>query len=223
MTAVRKKEVFLGSEAVPVWPGGQVVNTLDHPAIMITRFTDTERYHPRLAACILERTARERTSKQYFRGAGGTKTYHVDQWSCSEADLINARALALFRHALNCTEAVTDLSWANVYRRGEYCMPHSHLRSTASIVYFLASGDEDAGDPLGGRFYFADPRLPGCCKEEADKMTTPTIPDSAPGTMIIFPSQVIHCVNPYHGEQPRITLSWNVSQVAVPGSALPSG
>jgi hypothetical protein len=220
VAAVQQKEMFLGSRSVPVWPETQALKTLDHPAIMATRFTDTGLYHARLVARILERTESERTGKQYFRGAGGTKTYHVDQWDCSEADLINARALALFRRALNCADAVVDLSWANVYRRGEYCMPHSHLRSTASIVYFLESGDEDPGDPLGGRFYFADPRLPGCCKEEADKMTTPTVPDTTPGTMIIFPSQVIHCVNPYHGERPRMTMSWNVSQIAVPGSAL---
>jgi hypothetical protein len=221
VTAAQKKEVFLGSRPVPVWPEGQGINALNHPTIISTRFTDTELYHPRLAACILERAGHKRTGKQYFRGAGGTKTYHVDQWNCSEADLIHARALALFRRALNCTDAVVDLSWANVYRRGEYCMPHSHLRSTASIVYFLESGDDDPDDPLSGRFYFADPRLPGCCKEEADKMTTPTIPDTAPGTMIIFPSQVIHCVNPYSGERPRMTMSWNVSQTAVPGAALP--
>src|SRR5687767_6400149 len=123
MTAAQRKEVFLGSQPVPVWPEGQTVKTLDHPAIMSTRFTDTALYHARLTACIQERAGHQRTGKQYFRGAGGTKTYHVDQWNSSEADLVHARALALFRRALNCTDAVVDLSWANVYRRGEYCMP----------------------------------------------------------------------------------------------------
>lgn len=219
---MQQASVFLGSQSVPVWPEGQVVKSLDHPAVLTTRFTDTDLYHPRLTARILELAGRERTGKQYFRGAGGTKVHHVQQWNCSEAELIHARAMALFRLALSCEQAVADLSWANVYQRGEYCMPHSHLRATASIVYFLQSGDDDPADPLGGRFYFADPRLPACCKEEAEKMTTPTLPNTPPGTMIIFPGQVIHCVNPYYGESPRITMSWNVNQMALPGSALPA-
>jgi hypothetical protein len=99
-------------------------------------------------------------------------------------------------------------------------MPHSHMRATASIVYFVDNGDADPEDPLGGRFFFADPRLPACCGQEADKMTSPQFPESTPGTMLIFPSQLIHSVNPYHGTRARITISWNVNDAALPGVSL---
>lgn len=213
--------VFLGSDAVPIWPAEQKLESLGHPAVMTTRFADTERYHSRLTARILELAAQPRAGKQYFRGAGGTKVHHVDRWNNSEAALLHARAMELYRRALGHDTAVVDLSWANVYRAGEYCMPHSHLRATASIVYFLDSGDDDPDDPLGGRFYFSDPRLPACCQHETDKMTTPLFPNTPPGTMVIFPGQVIHSVNPYHGARPRITMSWNINDVALPGAALP--
>lgn len=213
--------VFLGSQPLPIWPDGQTIDALGHPAVMATRFTDTELYHPRLIAHILELAGHARGGKQYFRGAGGTKLHHVDRWNNSEANLLHARAQALYRRALGHDTAVVDLSWANVYRAGEYCMPHSHMRATASIVYFVDSGDDDPDDPLGGRFYFADPRLPACCKQEPDKMTSPQFPDTRPGTMVIFPGQVIHSVNPYHGTRPRITMSWNINDTALPGTSLP--
>jgi hypothetical protein len=40
--------------------------------------------------------------------------------------------------------------------------------------------------------------------------------------MIIFPGQLVHCVNPYGGATPRITLSWNINREALPGSMLDS-
>jgi hypothetical protein len=215
--------VFLGNEQVAVWPDGQRIETLGHPAVLATRFDDTSRYHPRLIARILDLAAHPGTAKHYFRGAGGTKVHHIDRWNCSEADLVHARARELYRRALGRETAVVDLCWANVYRDGEYCMPHSHLRATASVVYFLDSGDDDPDDVLAGRFFFADSRLPTCCEHEPEKMTTPHFPDSRAGTMLIFPGQLIHSVNPYRGSRPRITMSWNLNDVALPARAIPDG
>ena len=52
-------------------------------------------------------------------------------------------------------------------------------------------------------------------------MTTPCAPIMKEGLMIMFPGQVVHCVSPYTGERPRITLSWNVNKTAIAGSPLP--
>jgi hypothetical protein len=38
--------------------------------------------------------------------------------------------------------------------------------------------------------------------------------------MIMFPGELVHCVNPYAGTQPRLTLSWNINQQRLPCSAL---
>lgn len=213
--------MFLGNQKVPVWPDGQTITVLEHPTIMSTRFTDTEHYHPRLIAKILEMEQRPTVRKNYFPGACGTKVHHVSQWGVSEADLINARAEEFYRRALNEQNAVVDISWANVYRRGDYCMPHSHLRATASVVYFLESGDVVASDPTGGRFGFFDPRLPCCCRYQESCMTTPYFPQLEPGTMLIFPAMLVHSVNPYQGTRPRMTMSWNINNVAFAGSPLP--
>jgi len=51
-------------------------------------------------------------------------------------------------------------------------------------------------------------------------MTAPFQPGMTAGTMIIFPSQLVHAVNPYTGKRPRITLSWNINKNALPGPPL---
>ena len=74
--------------------------------------------------------------------------------------------------------------------RGMEGLPHGHRRSQGSVVYMLSLGDRD-GDPLSGRFGFCDPRLPMCCRENAEIMSTPHFPQLRPGSMIIFPSKVV--------------------------------
>ena len=90
-----------------------------------------------------------------------------------------------------------------------------------SIVYQLTAGDHDEIDPLGGCLSIADPRIKSCCPEEQGRVTSALLPDMVPGLMIIFPSQLMHYVNPYTGDAPRITLSWNISAGKIAGSPNP--
>jgi len=210
--------IQFGFKAIEVWPKGLEAEVCGDPTICKTTFTDTQEYHPRLVAKILEFEENQRLRKRYFRGAGGTKILNLRQWVSSEIELINARAMSLFKRVLEGDQAAVDLSWANVYRSGDYCMPSSQLRSTASVVYCLDPGDEDPEDAHSGRFCFVDPRLHNCCQEQDGCMTTPFLPGMTAGTMIIFPSQLVHAVNPYTGKRPRITLSWNINKNALPGS-----
>jgi len=213
--------IQLGFKTIEVWPKGQEAEICGDPSIRKTVFTDIQEYHPRLVSKILEFEEHHRLRKRYSRGAGGAKILNLSQWVSAEAELINARAMSLFKRVLACEQAVVDLSWANVYRTGDYCMPHSHLRSTASVVYCLDPGDEDPEDAHSGRFCFVDPRLHNCCREQDGCMTEPFLPGMSSGTMIIFPSQLVHAVNPYTGKRPRIMLSWNINKNALPGTPQP--
>jgi hypothetical protein len=215
--------ILLGMKAIEVWPKDCQSEICGDPTIHRITFTDTREYHPRLVAKILELEENHRLRKRDFRGACGTKIHHLEKWTSTEAELITARAKALFRKVLECEHSVVDLSWANVYRAGDYCLPHSHLRSTASVVYCLDPGDEDMDDLQAGKFCFVDPRLPNCCQHQEGCMTTPFFPGMEAGTMLIFPSQLVHTVNLYAGKRPRITLSWNINKNVLPGSPLPAG
>jgi hypothetical protein len=137
--------------------------------------------------------------------------------------LIHERALEFFRRALNRTSAVADNLWVNVVRKGEYCKPHSHHRTIASVVYFLDAGDVDIYDPDAGRFSIVDPRITRCCGLEAGHVTTPLYADMTPGSIILFPGSIVHAVNPYYGERPRITLAWNINETAIEGTPFNPG
>ena len=135
------------------------------------------------------------------------------------AHLIHGRALSFAHRVLSHNDVYTDDCWANVYRDGQYCMPHSHLRSNVSIVYLLDPGEADPDDPVAGKLVFADPRIPYCCPHEPGRVTGLLVPEMRAGTMIIFASDYLHSVNPYRGARPRISMSWNVTIEWLPGQA----
>jgi hypothetical protein len=205
-------------EHLDVWPQAQEIMAAGDKLIGLTHFDDHAAYHARLRDTVmrLERTSSHK--EQLPRGSCGIKVHHVEKWSCPAAQLVTKRALALFQRIINAPEAHIDTSWGNIYRDRDYCMPHSHIRAQASIVYLLDPGDEDPKDALMGKFYFADPRLDYCCQHHPGHMTRLLFPEMKPGSMIMFPGQLVHCVNPYSGARPRITLSWNINTQAIEGN-----
>lgn len=177
-------------------------------------FPDAEKFHAGLIEYLAARATEEREESWGGRSACGTKIYFMEDWQRPEADFLTERAKNLFCRVLDCSEAHVDLSWASVYQRGDFCPPHSHLRAMASLVYMLAPGDSD--DPESGRFWIVDPRLGECCGQQAGCMTTPLSPELRPGALLMFPGEMLHEVWPYRGEQPRITLSWNIAREPLP-------
>lgn len=215
--------VAIGDEAVPVWPGGQRVERWrGSQSVLVTRFADHDRYAAELRATVLARAADPELAQHYERsaGVGSAKVYDVARWPSPSAVLVDARARVFFRLATG-TPAVVDLSWASVYRDGDYCLPHSHPRTLVSVLYVLDLGDTEAAGALNGTFLFVDPRLPACCREERGCMTTPGAPALVPGMMLLFPGKVVHCVAPYSGDRPRLTMSWDLNREAREGAPLP--
>jgi len=204
-----------------IWPPEQSWLTLPgSPPVLLAHFADHAAYHPGLTARIMALLDDRALAKHYARVASGTKIHHLERWNCPEADLVHARAQEFFRRALRSATASVDLSWATVYRTGDYTAPHSHLRAQASIVYCIDPGDDPRPDTPDGKLCLVDPRYSMCCNIEPNRMTNVVIPDMRAGSMIMFPGELVHCVNPYAGTRPRLTLSWNINQQPLPGSAL---
>lgn len=218
--AADAETVRIGSAELLVWPAGQRVQCAIHPEIFITCFADADAVRGGLVARIHALERDRRFASRPVPAFGGTKVYHLDRWDCAEADLLDARALALSQHLLGDDGAAIDLSWANVYRDGDYSLPHSHERTAASVVYSVDPGDAAPGDSYGGQLMFVDPRIDACCGIRRGSVTTPQLPLMPAGTMILFPSPFVHCVNPYRGRRPRITLAWNIDRDVIPGSPL---
>lgn len=220
-----EQTVELPTGPAAVWPKHVRIQDWVEPNVKIAVFDDTERYHPGLNTRALALESDRDLARPFPGYVGSTKIYHLERWNSAEAELIHRRAITLFQRALGTARAAVDLSWASVYRSGDYCLPHSHIRATASIVYFLELGLDDGASPSGageGRFCFADPRLKICCRQEPQAMTTPSGPTIQNGMMIMFPGKLVHMVDVFRGAGPRITLSWNINEDAMPGSPLPA-
>lgn len=209
--------IRFGEVELPVWPEGQSVDPMSASLMAITTFTDWETYHPALIAAALEAEQDPQFCTKLFRGACGTKVRRVPQWRSTSAQLVHARALTLAHRTLSRRAVFADDTWGSIYRDGDHCMPHSHLRSDVSIVYMLDTGDVEMDDELAARLCFADPRIDACCPDEPGRVTRHVMPVMTPGTMLIFSSDYLHSVNPYRGERPRITLSWNITLQRLPG------
>ena len=211
--------VRVGGSDVAIWPEGQRIEPLSAPLMAVTQFEDHARYHGDLAATILEMERDPACRMWIFKGGCGMKLRRPDRWKRPAGDLIHGRALALAHRVLSRNDVFTDDCWANVYRDGQYCMPHSHVRSNVSIVYLLEPGDPDPDDAMAGKLVFADPRIPYCCPKEPGRVTALLVPHLAEGTMIVFASDYLHSVNPYRGGRPRISMSWNIALSRLAGDA----
>ncbi len=218
MSVAEARSVEIGREAIEIWPDGLEIQGWLEPVVNVVQFDDTEVFHPGLIAKMRDLEDDATFTKKYDRYIGSSKIFHLDQWGCPEADLIHGRAIALFKRVFDSDEAVVDLSWTSVYRDGDYCIPHSHVRATASIVYFLDLGTDYPDGPGRGRFYFADPGLKICCQNEPQAMTTPCGPKTRNGMMIIFPGKLVHFVDAYTEPGTRLTLSWNINKTSIPGT-----
>ena len=204
-----------------VWPEGLEVKAVDgQRTILKTHFDDIDAYHPALRRALDEELAKPEVRRQYGRYMGGTKLYRLERWENPAVQLLNDRAVALFKAATGAENGVIDMAWANVYGPGDYIVPHSHWRSEGSVVYMLDEGEEDPADRYSGLFGFIDPRMPICCQLEPGLMTHPIYPKMTAGSMLVFPSALVHSVHPYGGKRPRITLSWNINREALEGDTL---
>jgi len=210
-----------GSIALPpIWPEGKKLKRWEDPNVIVAQFIDHADYHPALIDAVLARTKDPEVSRPYAQtdGVGSFKLFDLPSWGVPEVTFIHNRALEMCRRVAGTDEVHVDLSWSSVYANGDHVLPHSHPRTTVGIVYMLEPGDPPTEE--SGMFLFADPRMPICCREEAGYMSTPCAPILTPGMMILFPGQAVHCVTPYLGTKPRITLSWNLNKQAVAGEPL---
>jgi hypothetical protein len=190
--------------------------------ILRAEFDDTAAYHPALIKTILAKERHVRAGHKPNCGACGSKIYNIEQWDCPAARFLNQRINALIKHVCDMPHVLVDLSWASVYRKHDYCMPHSHVRSKLGVVYMLDEGEpgDRQKDPIGGRLCFVDPRIASSCPEGEGLMTRPFVPNMRPGSVVVFPSGFVHCVPPYTGQKTRITLSWDITDKIMPGSSI---
>lgn len=209
----------IGDRDLPLWPDDADFHNVEK-GVFRTTFSDAPLIKSALVDKAMEVLAELGDEAESDAGAaGGPKLHHLERWNIPEVDLLLARVREMFKRLLKSDTAAIDLSWCNLYRPGDFIMPHSHARATGAMVYMLDEGDQNDDDPMAGRLCFTDPRFEKACNQRAGFLSSPLFPQMPEGTLIMFPAQAVHMVTPYHGTRPRVTFAFNVNAVALQGHA----
>lgn len=101
-------------------------------------------------------------------------------------------------------------AWANVMRHGGYHQPHTHPQNHWSGVYYVDAGRPDPDWPTSGKIEIQDPRgrvemfnLPGAHYGLSAEF------QAEAGALVVWPSWLLHWVNPFYGDGERISIAFN--------------
>ena len=99
--------------------------------------------------------------------------------------------------------AITEC-WAHVTKENGWHAPHTHPGSTWSGIFYVDEGDTNCGGTTCFISPFNVESKPGLDFYQNECRVIPK-----PGMLIVFPSSLIHYVQPYIGTKPRITIAFN--------------
>lgn len=115
-------------------------------------------------------------------------------------------------------------AWVNVNPPGASNALHGHPGAYWSAVYYVDDGG--AGPDDGGELFFQDPRgvlpamhdpllrfrIEGCLSAGFSETIRPE-----PGLLVVFPSWLLHAVDPFRGPRPRVSIAFNFGTPTHPG------
>ena len=113
-------------------------------------------------------------------------------------------------------------AWVNINQPGASNAMHGHAGAFWSAVYYVDDGD--AGGANGGELFFHDPRgllpamhdpllrfrIEGCVTAGYTEKITPQS-----GLLVVFPSWLLHAVDPFYGNRPRVSVAFNFGTPSV--------
>jgi hypothetical protein len=103
-------------------------------------------------------------------------------------------------------------AWAMVMRNGDYTIAHDHAETHWSTVYYADAGDADeSAHPDSGLLALVDPRHGGRPMPGLDLLGTTFTTRPQTGRLLVFPGWLLHYVNAYRGQRPRVAISCNVT------------
>lgn len=100
--------------------------------------------------------------------------------------------------------------WAVIMQAGDFNSPHVHPDAHVSGVYYpeVPAAVGTGGSDDGGRLTFYDPRPGATMHPLKGHQTVQTFTPSA-GSLVIFPSYLMHGVDPFRGSGERISVAFN--------------
>jgi uncharacterized protein (TIGR02466 family) len=108
-------------------------------------------------------------------------------------------------------------SWFHVVQKGGYFQAHTHPNHAWSVVFCVNPGDDNIDNEFeAGKLLFVDPRMnaamyldPSNSHLKREYSFNGFKTKLKKGGILIFPSYLQHSVEPYFGEEHRITVAAN--------------
>jgi len=130
-------------------------------------------------------------------------------WLNSQVAFHCRQYLSAFNVDVNKIKIYASKAWPVVVERGGRINRHTHPNSVLSVVYYPKTGSA----LTGGKLKFYSPnihRLPIHVEELNDLSygDTQYVPEE--GRLFIFPSNIEHEVEEYHGNTPRYSISYDI-------------
>ena len=185
---------------------------------------DSDALNAELAELILENEASDDTGRGVRSNAGGWQSAgnimtrsdppFVTLKQRYETLVFNVIGELVQKDGRNRQFRLLMEGWANVCRRGDYNVVHSHPNAMFSLVYYVAAGEPDPTVPYSGLLELIDPReSANYIQIQNTVLDARTFIENKPGKMVLFPSWVKHMVHPFVGEGVRISIACNVNVV----------
>ena len=192
--------------------------------LVVHDWPDSESHNAELQHLVLGKAADDAKNDITRSNAGGWQSAgNLITWKEPCIDVFRRRIEKLVTNLLQ--ELIRDQgrdrsfrllidSWANVSRRGDYNIVHTHPNCMYSGVYYVTPGSPDPDVPYGGLLELLDPREAHNYIQVANTvLDARNFYENKPGRMLLWPSWVKHMVHPYVGEGERISIAFNVNVV----------
>jgi len=103
---------------------------------------------------------------------------------------------------------ILDEAWFNIYNKNDFQEYHSHPKHSLSAVYFLNSPEKDSAN-----IFFESPINSDSQEPTSEPLNSFTFKTAnyypKPGRLIIFRSNIKHCVERHNSNKLRISLAYN--------------
>lgn len=130
-------------------------------------------------------------------------------WAMRQVKKYARRALAPVYDGWSTRKLVMGSYWANVLDKGGWNSPHHHVPQHWSAVYYVqASEVGEGGRDLRGMIEFVNPNVNQSHFGGGQFAYGPR-----DGMILLFPSSLMHFVNPHDSDVPRISIATNFDVV----------
>lgn len=162
--------------------------------------------HSQIQHLVLSTIQKQLDSNDYDLAPGGAKTSYNRSFTLPTKEVENAILWLPYNMMLNektftpsPVKTVCSSMWWNVYSPGDYARPHNHNKSDFSGIYIVSMNEMNKTN-----FHSTPP-----CYNLPWNVETYSTGKLKEGTVMIFPSSLMHSVDPCKEE--RIVISFNLT------------